>query len=69
MFMSQQMLLKQLEQLLFPVATEGIHRRPDRIVKSETDSRRGADPTSVKQSPFDCDAETTDKEKANFSPW
>lgn len=43
----------------FPVATEGYIGRPDRTMRNGTDSQRGAEPRSVKKSPFDCDAATT----------
>lgn len=52
----------------FPLASEGQIGRPDRTMRSGTDSQRGAEPISVKKSPFDCDAATT-VEKANFRPF
>jgi hypothetical protein len=49
----------------FPLASEGHIGRPDRTMRNGTDSQRGAEPISVKKSPFDCDAATT-VEKANL---
>lgn len=46
---------------VLPCGYRGANRKPDRDARSGSDSCRGAEPISVKQTPSGCDGRTTVK--------